>query len=91
MDLRDYLALLRRNWALIAAVTLMGLLSGGGVTLLVKPTYTADTQLFVAIQGSGTVSELQQGNTFSQARVQSYVKTITTPVVLQPAIDGNAG
>lgn len=65
----------------------MGLLSGGGVTLLVKPTYTADTQLFVAIQGSGTVSELQQGNTFSQARVQSYVKTITTPVVLQPAID----
>jgi capsular exopolysaccharide synthesis family protein len=87
LDLRDYLALLRRNWALIAAVTLMGLLSGGGVTLLVKPTYTADTQLFVAIQGSGTVSELQQGNTFSQARVQSYVKTITTPVVLQPAID----
>ncbi len=30
---------------------------------------------------------MQQGNTFSQARVQSYVKTIRTPVVLQPAID----
>ena len=30
---------------------------------------------------------MQQGNTFSQARVQSYVRTATTPVVLQPAID----
>lgn len=30
--------------------------------------------------------ELQQGNTFSQARVQSYVKTVTTPAVLDPVI-----
>ena len=43
--------------------------------------------LFVSIQSSGSVQELQQGNTFSQARVQSYVKTVGTPVVLQPAID----
>ncbi len=55
--------------------------------MLSKPSYTAETQLFVAIQGSGSVSELQQGNTFSQARVQSYVKTVGSPVVLQPAID----
>lgn len=33
---------------------------------------------------------MQQGNTFSQARVQSYVKTVTTPMVLQPAIDSLA-
>lgn len=87
MDLRDYLRLIRRNWVLIAALTLAGLLVGAGVSVLTKPTYTADTQLFVAIQGSGSVQELQQGNTFSQARVQSYVKTVGSPVVLQPAID----
>jgi capsular polysaccharide biosynthesis protein len=52
-----------------------------------KPTYTAETQLFVAISNSGSVQELQQGNTFSQARVQSYVKTVDSPLVLQPAID----
>lgn len=67
--------------------TLAGLLVGGLAALLAKPVYTSETQLFVAIQSSGTVSELQQGNTFSQARVQSYVKTVATPVVLQPAID----
>jgi capsular exopolysaccharide synthesis family protein len=71
----------------IVAFTLAGLVVGGTVSLLSKPTYTAETQLFVAIQNSGSVQELQQGNTFSQARVQSYVKAATTPVVLQPAID----
>jgi capsular polysaccharide biosynthesis protein len=87
LDLRDYLRILRRQWILIVAFALIGLLSGGVVSMLSKPSYTAETQLFVAIQGSGSVSELQQGNTFSQARVQSYVKTVDSPVVLQPAID----
>ncbi len=55
--------------------------------MLTTPTYTARTQLFVATQNSGSVLELQQGNTFSQARVASYVETAKTPVVLQPVID----
>ena len=87
LDLRDYLRIMRRSWILISAAILAGLLGGGAFSLLIPPKYTANTQLFVAIQSSGTVSELQQGNTFSQARVQSYVRTVTTPVVLQPAID----
>lgn len=87
MDLRDYLRILRRNWILIAAAALAGLLIGGAVSVLAKPTYTAETQLFVAIQGSGSIQELQQGNTFGQARVASYVKTVNSPMVLQPAID----
>lgn len=87
MVLSDYVRILRRNWILIAALTLLGLLASATATILVKPTYTSTTQLFVAIQSSGSVVELQQGNNFSQARVQSYVKTVTTPVVLQPVID----
>lgn len=57
------------------------------MSVLAKPTYTADTELFVATHSSGSVQELQQGNTFTQARVQSYVKTVNSPMVLQPAID----
>lgn len=87
LDLSDYLRVFRRSWILIAACTLAGLLAGGGISLLTKPTYTAETQLFVAIQNSGSVQELQQGNTFGQARVQSYVETVDSPVVLQPVID----
>lgn len=87
LDLRDYLRVLRRNWMLVVAMTLVGLLGGAALSVLIRPTYTSDTQLFVAIQSSGSVSDLQQGNTFGQSRVQSYVKTVATPVVLQPAID----
>lgn len=87
LDLREYLRLLRRHWTLITASALIGLLVGSGVSILSTPVYTAQTQLFVAIQSSGSVLELQQGNTFSQARVQSYVKTVGSPLVLQPAID----
>lgn len=87
LDLREYLRLLRRNWVMIVAATLAGVLGGGAFTILTKPTYTAEAQLFVAIQSSGSLQELQQGNTFSQARVQSYVKTVDSPVVLQPTID----
>lgn len=71
----------------VLGAALSGLLIGGGAVILTKPIYTADTQLFVAIQNSGSVQELQQGNTFTQARVQSYVKTVESPIVLQPVID----
>jgi capsular exopolysaccharide synthesis family protein len=87
LDLRDYFRVLRRSWIIITACTAAGLLIAGAAVLLTKPSYTANTQLFVAIQNSGTVQELQQGNIFTQARVQSYVKTVSTPTVLQPAID----
>lgn len=87
MDLRDNLRTLRRNWILIVGMTLAGLLVSGTVTVLTKPTYTSETQLFVAIQNAGSVQELQQGNSFSQARVQSYVKTVVSPIVLQPVVE----
>jgi capsular exopolysaccharide synthesis family protein len=87
LDLRDYLRILRRNWILIVASSLLGLMAGGAASLLTPPTYTAQTRLFVAILNSGSVQELQQGNTFSQSRVLSYVKTVDSPAVLQPVID----
>ncbi|WP_144601392.1 polysaccharide biosynthesis tyrosine autokinase [Arthrobacter sp. AG367] len=87
MDIRDTLRAIQRNWLVVVVASLVGVICGAGASMLVAPTYTADTELFVAIQGSGSITELQQGNVFSQARVQSYVETVTTPVVLKPAID----
>lgn len=87
MDLRDYLRTLSRHWILITAAILAGIVGGAAASVLAKPTFTAETQLFVALQNSGSVQELQQGNTFSQARVQSYVRIIDSPTILQPALD----
>ncbi|WP_105031408.1 polysaccharide biosynthesis tyrosine autokinase [Arthrobacter ruber] len=87
MNFNDYMRVLRRSWLHVLVCALIGLLVGGGISLAISPTYTAQTQLFVATQNSGSVQELQQGNTFTQSRVQSYVDTVTTPSVLQPVID----
>lgn len=87
LDIRAYIGLLRRSWMTLVALTLAGLLLSGVASAITKPIFTAETELFVAIQNSGTVQEMQQGNTFSQSRVQSYVKTVKTPLVLQPVID----
>ncbi|MBG6184965.1 capsular exopolysaccharide synthesis family protein [Arthrobacter sp. CAN_A214] len=87
MELNDYLRILRRNWLLITVCALVGLLIGAVASFAVRPTYAAETKLFVAINNSGSVQELQQGNTFTQARVQSYVETVDTPLVLQPVVD----
>ena len=87
LELRDYMRILRRNWILIVSSALLGVLTASLFTLMIAPKYTATTRLFVATQSSGSVQELQQGNTFTQARVKSYVETVSTPAVLQPAID----
>jgi capsular exopolysaccharide synthesis family protein len=87
LEIIDYFRMVRRNWVLILSLLLLGLLVSGVAAMATAPTYTARTQLFVATQNSGSVLELQQGNTFSQARVASYVETAKTPVVLQPVID----
>ncbi|MCC9205432.1 polysaccharide biosynthesis tyrosine autokinase [Arthrobacter sp. zg-Y769] len=87
MDLKEYGRVVRRSWLVILACTLLGVLAAASMSLLARPTYSAHTQLFVAIQSAGSVAELQQGNSFTQARVQSYVETAKTPAVLQPAID----
>ncbi|MFZ3417157.1 polysaccharide biosynthesis tyrosine autokinase [Arthrobacter sp. 3Tela_A] len=87
MELRDYVRILRRNWILVVAVALLSVLLAALITLVSATKYTSTTKLFVATHSSGSIQELQQGNTFTQARVKSYVETVRTPAVLQPAID----
>ncbi|MHA7287343.1 tyrosine-protein kinase domain-containing protein [Arthrobacter sp. MDT3-44] len=87
LELGEVVKTLRRYWLHLLTGALVGLLLAGATTLVITPTYVSETKLFVAIQGSGSVQELQQGNTFSQARVQSYVETVRTPLVLQPVIE----
>ncbi|MDI2019859.1 polysaccharide biosynthesis tyrosine autokinase [Paenarthrobacter nicotinovorans] len=86
MNFSDYLRVVRRYWVGVVALTLTGVLIAGVWSILMVHSYTASTKLFVAIQNSGSVTELQQGNTFSQARVQSYIETVSTPLVLEPVI-----
>lgn len=86
MELRDYLAILRKYWISISCVALLGVICAAIVTLVTPPTYTAKTAVFVAVRGGDSATELMQGASYATNQVRSYAQVATTPTVLQPVI-----
>ena len=88
MELKTYLRVLRQHVALIIAAAVVGALGGLGVGFLAPTTYTAQTQLFVSIvNAGGSATDLQQGSTFTQERMQTYVDMADSRAVLGPVVD----
>lgn len=86
MELGTYGRALCLKWKILLICTVIGLMGSGSSLLLIKPTYVSQSQLFIALQGTGSPSDLYQGDIFSQARLQTYVDLVTTPAVLVPAL-----
>ncbi|MEU4492367.1 polysaccharide biosynthesis tyrosine autokinase [Streptomyces sp. NBC_00210] len=87
LDLRDYLRVLSRRWRVIALVTVLGTVAGVLASVLVTPEYRATTTLFVSLQADADTSQLNQGNSFAQARVQSYAGVAQSPEVTGPVLE----
>ncbi|MBO3088798.1 polysaccharide biosynthesis tyrosine autokinase [Cellulomonas dongxiuzhuiae] len=87
MDLRDYLALLRKHWASIVALGAVFSASALGVSLMTTPIYKSSTQLYVSVRGGSSTTDMLQGATFTRQQVSSYVGLVTSPLVLGPVID----
>ncbi|MDR5701472.1 polysaccharide biosynthesis tyrosine autokinase [Agromyces aerolatus] len=87
MELRDYVRVLRQHWVLIVALTLLGVAAAAGYSIMQTPQYSSSAKVFVSTSGGASVSELQQGNTFTQQRVKTYADLVTTPIVLLPVIN----
>ena len=88
LSLRDYLRVLRKRWRLIVAVLLVCVLAGAAVLLSSSKKYEATAQIFVSTAGAAdtTAADLAQGNTFTQARVQSYTSVANSPSVTEPVL-----
>ncbi|MCT9001934.1 YveK family protein [Microbacterium memoriense] len=86
MELSDYIRILRKNWLVIVVLTLVGLGAAAGYSLTRTPIYESSSTVFVSTQTGGTAAELQQGSNFTQARINTYVGLVSTPVVLNPVI-----
>lgn len=87
MELSDYIRILRKNWLVIVATTLIGIAVAAGYSLTRTPMYDASSRVFVSTQAGGTVAELQQGGSFALQRVGTYVQLVETPIVLNPVIN----
>ena len=57
------------------------------ITLLTTPLYQASTRLFVSTTSSASVTEIYQGNLFSQQRVLSYTQLLMGETLAQRTID----
>ncbi len=86
MELSDHIRILRKNWLVIVMLTFLGLGVVAVFTLTRTPIYQSSSTVFVSTQTGGTAAELQQGSTFTQARINTYVGLATTPAVLDPVI-----
>jgi len=88
VELRDYIRIVRKGWAFIVLLALTGVAAGAASTLLMAPSYTSSTQLFVSVQSSDSSSanELVQGGAAAQQKVRSYVDVVTSTTVLAPVI-----
>ena len=87
MELSDYLRILRKRWIVIVALTLIGIATAAGATILTTPTYQASTQVFVQVQSANSVGDLAQGGAFAQNQVKSYAEVVSTPLVLDSVIE----
>lgn len=87
MTLIDYAKTLRRNWALIAVLTILGFsvgyLSAAGQTAV----YQTSSSVLVTSELGNSGSDLVQGSTYVENLVASYVNLATSEKVLQPVID----
>jgi tyrosine-protein kinase len=86
VELRDYIRILRKSWVLIVALTLVGIAAAAGYSLLQTPKFSSSAKVFVSTSSGDTVTDLQQGNSFTQQRVKTYADLATTPIVLLQVI-----
>ncbi|MFG2022736.1 polysaccharide biosynthesis tyrosine autokinase [Streptomyces sp. NPDC048825] len=88
MDLPDYLRVLARRWRAVVVLGLLGTVIGVLAALAATPQYRATSTLFVSLQDWSDTVQLNQGNSFAQARVRSYAEVVVSPKVTEPVVRG---
>lgn len=79
--------MLRSRWVTVVAVTVVALLGSVVLTILTTPLYRATTRLFVSTTAGKSLSDVYQGNRFSQERVVSYTELLKGQTLAQRTID----
>ena len=87
MELKDYVAIVRKRWVSIVLVSVLVTGAAVAMTLLATPLYSARSQVFVSVRTGDTSTDLIQGSSFTQRQVKSYTDLVTSPRVLIPVIE----
>lgn len=72
MSLSQFLLTLRRGWPIILAGLLLGVVPGVLLAKMATPSYQATATAMISLPSAKTIAELQQGDTFTEARARTY-------------------
>lgn len=86
MELRQFIGIIRRRWALVLTIFLIAIAAATAVSATITPKYSSSVRLFMSVQTSTTI-DAYSGGIYSAQRVASYTDLATDPVVLQKVID----
>ena len=82
IDISKVLNLLKRNWKFIVSLSLLGALIAAAISFfLIKPTYSASTQILVNSSNDKTQMEVQANQADLQL-INTYNEIIKSPVIL---------
>jgi succinoglycan biosynthesis transport protein ExoP len=87
VTLGQFAHLLRRSWLAVLVIALAVSAVAIASTFIQTKEYQATTKVFVAAQSAPSITDLSQGNTFTQQVVQSYADIVNTPIVLDSVIE----
>lgn len=87
MGMKDYARILRRSWPMVVVMAVAGLGVAWAASVTATPQYSATSAAFVSSERSATLTELTQGNAFTEKRVSTYARLASEPLVTQPVID----
>lgn len=86
MDLASLTALLRRSWRVVLVAALLGIVTAGALHLTRTPRFEATSEVYVTVPGTTTTSELAQGGSAAQQKIQSFVAITRSATVLAPVV-----
>lgn len=87
MELSDYVTVVRKHWAVIMLIGLLGFGAAYGYSKSLPATYRAMSSMYVSVPFGESVGERVQGATYANDRIESYAQLAGTPFVLDPVID----
>ncbi|MDR1212943.1 MAG: polysaccharide biosynthesis tyrosine autokinase [Propionibacteriaceae bacterium] len=90
MDLREFLGMLLKHWITVCLCLVFGVGGGLAATFLMTPQYQATSELYFSARtpgGQSGTSDAQAGGNYARQAVLSYVRVVTTGIVLDKVVD----
>jgi len=87
VNLQDFVKSLRTRWLTVLVTVVIMALGATAYSILTTPVYQASTRLFVSTAAGSSLSDMYQGNRFSQERVVSYAELLMGETIAQRTVD----